>query len=267
MEFHDRLKVLRTQAAMTQRQLGETIGVSQVTIRNWETGVKTPSMTAIISLSKTFGTSSDFILGLQTDEKLQGAPATREEAHLLSEFRELDKHGKKAVSMICSLEKARVIEESKKKIVNFAEHISQKFIPMYSIPSAAGYSAPLDGEEYELIPVDESVPEGADFAIEASGNSMEPFIYDGETLYVKKDSDLDIGDVGIFIVNGARYCKQYYIDENRNMTLVSANPELRGSNIYISAESDATVVCCGKVLLPFATPLPAYFTNDEQSVV
>lgn len=262
MEIHDRLRALRTQASMTQRQLGEAIGVSQVTIRNWETGAKAPSMAAIISLSKTLGISADFLLGIETDDRLQAAPTTREEARLLSEFRELDKHGRKTVSMVCSLERARVAEESKKKIVSLAEHISQRFIPMYSIPSAAGYSAPLDGEEYELIPVDESVPDEADFAIEASGNSMEPFIYDGETLYVKKDSNLDIGDVGIFIVNGSRYCKQYYIDGRRNMTLVSANPELRESNIYISAESDATVICCGKVLLPFATPLPAYFTEE-----
>lgn len=262
MEFHNRLKTLRTQASMTQQQLGKAIGVSQVTIRNWETGAKMPSMAAIISLSKVFGTSSDFILGIKTDDRLQGAPTTREEARLLSEFRELDRCGKKTVSMICSLERARVMEESKKKIVSLAEHISQKFIPKYSTPSAAGYSAPIDGEEYEMILVDERVPDEADFAIEASGNSMEPYIYDGETLYVKKDSDLDIGDVGIFIVNGARYCKQYFIDGHRNMTLVSANPELQESNIYISAESDATVICCGKVLLPFETPLPSYFTEE-----
>jgi len=82
------------------------------------------------------------------------------------------------------------------------------------------------------------------------------------SLFVKKDCELDVGDVGIFIVNGARYCKQYYIDKDRNLTLVSANPDLRESNVYISAESDATVVCCGKVLLGESIPLPDYFLEE-----
>ena len=263
MEFNERLKVLRTQASITQKQLGESIGVSVLTIRNWETGTKLPSMPAIISLSKIFHTSSDFLLGLKSDVPLKSLPITTAEARLLSDYRELDLFGKKAVDTICSLEKARVSEESKKKIVDFKEHISAKrYIPKYTIPSAAGFSVPIDDDEYEMIPVDGTIPFDADFAVEAHGNSMAPYIHDGDTVFVKKDCELNIGDVGIFIVNGARYCKQYYIDEERNLTLVSANPEMRESNVYVDAESDTTVVCCGKVLLPVDIPLPAYFLEE-----
>ena len=263
MEFNERLKALRAQASMTQKQHGESVGVSTITIRNWETGVKSPSMPAIISLSKAFHVSSDFLLGLKSDVPLMSSPVTNTEARLLSDYRELDSFGRKAVDTICSLEKARVSEESKKKIADFKEYISaQRYIPKYTIPSAAGFSAPLDDDEYEMISVDDNVPYDADFAVEAHGNSMSPYIHDGETVFVKKDCKLNIGDVGIFVVNGARYCKQYYIDENRNLTLVSANPEMRESNVYVSAESDTTVVCCGKVLLPESIPLPTYFLEE-----
>lgn len=54
------------------------------------------------------------------------------------------------------------------------------------------------------------------------------------------------------------YCKQYYIDEDRNLTLVSANPRLKNTNVYISADSEASVVCYGKVLLDCRIELPDY---------
>lgn len=257
MEFHERLKALRVQASMTQKQLGELLDVSVVTIRNWETGTKLPSMQAIISLSKTLHTSSDYILGIEHNKILDTIPMSKTEAKLLSDYRGLDKYGQRTVEVVCAIEKLRVeeTEEAKRKY-------AIRYIPKYSTPSAAGYAVPLDGEDYTLIPVDESVPHDADFATEAHGNSMEPYIHDGDTVFVKKDCELDVGDVGIFIVNGARYCKQYYIDKDRNLTLVSANPDLRESNVYVSAESDATVLCCGKVLLGESIPLPDYFLEE-----
>ena len=256
MEFHERLIALRTQASMTQKELGDAVGVTVMTIRNWEAGTKQPSMRAIIYLSKTLHTSADYILGMENNQIVHTMPMSRNESKLLKDYRTLDRYGQKAVEVVCAIEKLRVEETEEIK-----RRSKIRYIPKYSTPSAAGYTVPLDGEEYELIPVDETVPHDADFATVAHGNSMLPYIHDGDTVYVKKDCELDVGDVGIFIVNGARYCKQYYIDEDRNLTLVSANPDLKGSNIYISAESDATVVCCGKVLLGENIPLPDYFTE------
>lgn len=265
MKFNERLKALRTQSAMTQAQLGELIGVSIITIRNWESGAKLPSMPAIISLSRALHASSDFILGITPDDILQMHPVNKAEAKLLADYRELDRHGRKAVETICSIEKARIIEAKHDNIVYFQEQASapSRYIPKYTTPSAAGYSAPLDGDDFEMILVDGNVPHDADFAVVIDGNSMEPYIHDGETVYVKKNCELNVGDVGIFNVNGSIYCKQYYIDSERNLTLVSANPDLRRSNIYVNAESEATVVCFGKVILREDIPLPSYFLNEE----
>lgn len=260
MEFNERLKALRMQAKMTQQDLSRLLGVSVVTIRNWEAGLKQPSMAAIIALSKTLCASSDYLLGLKPDTQNQIIPITKAETRLLSDYRVLDYYGKKAVDAVCAVEKERAA--ANERIIDFAEHTTVRYIPKYFTPSAAGYAVPLDGDEYEMIPVDDSVPNDADFATIAHGESMAPYIHDGDTIFVKNDSELDVGDVGIFIVNGARYCKQYYVDNDRNLTLVSANPALRGSNIYVSAESDTTVTCCGKVLLPENIPLPDYFLEE-----
>lgn len=145
----------------------------------------------------------------------------------------LDRHGRKAVETLCLLEKSRV--ESETKVSNITEPIvslekgksPSRYIPRYSTPSAAGYSVPLDGDDFEMILVDDTVPADADFAVGIQGNSMSPYIHDGDTVYVKKDCDLSVGDVGIFCVDGAIYCKQYYVDDKRNLTLVSANPRLK----------------------------------------
>lgn len=81
-------------------------------------------------------------------------------------------------------------------------------------------------------------------------------------VYVEKDTELSIGDVGIFCVDGAMYCKQYYLDKEGNLILVSVNPELRHTNVFVSSESGSSVRFCGKVLLKEKIELPSYLFDD-----
>ena len=92
---------------------------------------------------------------------------------------------------------------------------------------------------------------------------MYPYINDGDMVYVKKDAELQVGDVGIFCVDGAMYCKQYYIDDNNNLILVSANPNRRNSNVFVSFDSGSNVKALGKVLLGKHIELPDYLFEDE----
>ena len=262
METCDRLKALRVELGLTQKELGNRLGVSMVSIRHWEAGTKNPSMPAIVALAETFGVTTDYLLGVTPNQEHHNQPMTKGESVLLSNYRLLDSHGRKAVDTICVIEKARVKSEqlrsTKRPNVISIQNNPSRYIPRYTTPSAAGYSTPLDGDDFEMILVDENVPNDADFAVSIQGNSMYPYIKDGDTVYVKKDCELSIGDVGIFCVDGATYCKQYYIDEDKNLTLVSANPRLRNTNVFISADSEASVRCYGKVLLDCKIELPDY---------
>lgn len=105
-----------------------------------------------------------------------------------------------------------------------------------------------------MIRVDDSVPGDADYAVCIAGDSMEPYIHDGDMVFVKETENLDEGDVGIFSVNGEMLCKQYHIDNERNLHLLSANPERADVSVHISPDSGYTVRCCGKVLLAFNVP-------------
>ena len=81
---------------------------------------------------------------------------------------------------------------------------------------------------------------------------MEPYIMDGSVVFVDKDAEIQNGDIGIFSVNGSMYCKQYYKDEDGNVSLLSLNKNRQDMNVYLSSDCDDTFFCSGKVLLPTA---------------
>lgn len=262
MEFGERVKALRLERSMTQKELGKCLEVSEMSVRCWEYGTKKPSMSAIVALAQIFRVSTDYLLGVTIDEKRDNLILNNQEKVLLSNYRALDSHGKKAIDALCLIEKARVEAEDIIEpcdIVIQATHKSpSRYIPRYITTSAAGYSVPLDGDDFEMMLVDETIPADADFAVGIQGNSMAPYIHDGDTVYVKKDCELEVGDVGIFCVDGAMYCKQYYIDKDKNLTLVSANPRFKHTNVFVGTNSGSEVRCYGKVILNRNIGLPDY---------
>ena len=60
-----RLKELRTERGLTQKQLANTLGLAQSSIANWEADTKAPSAQALIILSRYFGVTTDYLLGEQ----------------------------------------------------------------------------------------------------------------------------------------------------------------------------------------------------------
>lgn len=267
MDFGQRLKNLRLERGYTQKELGSAIGVSVVAIRSWEKNSKKPAMDALLSLGRTLNVSMDtlmdFRIGDVSNSCLVLSPT---EKSLLKNYQLLDFHGRKVVDTICAIELERVSSVRQrpepKKIINIEEARATRYMPHYTSPSAAGFSVPLDGADFSMMPVNDSVPDTADYAVDIQGNSMEPYIHDGDMVYVQKDAELSIGDVGIFCVDGAMYCKQYYLDDERNLILVSANPDLRNSNVYVAADSGRSVSVCGKVLLDHRIELPDYLFEN-----
>ena len=266
MKFNERLRALRIKNSLTQKDLSTLVGVSIVSVGSWESGTKKPSSEAIISLAKSFNVSTDYLLGVSVEADKDEQLLSQSEKTLLSNYRLLDNHGRKVVDTVCVLEKSR-IESLHEPSVNRDNIVPvtrkpTRYIPRYSTPAAAGLSVPLDGDDFEMIPVNDSIPGDADFAVGIQGNSMYPYIHDGDTVYIKKASELAVGDVGIFSVDGAMYCKQYYLDESGNLMLLSANPRLKHTNVYVNVESGTDVRCYGKVLLGFKVDLPDYIYED-----
>ncbi len=63
MKFGERLKFLRTQEGITQKQLAEKTGTSERGIQNYEAGIRNPAYEALITLSDFFGVTIDYLVG------------------------------------------------------------------------------------------------------------------------------------------------------------------------------------------------------------
>lgn len=63
----DRIKELRKEKNLSQKALGQKIGVSQKAIDYWERGVNEPKASYIVAMAEFFGVSADYLLGI-TDE-------------------------------------------------------------------------------------------------------------------------------------------------------------------------------------------------------
>lgn len=63
----DTLKYLRQVNQMTQGEVADAISVNRSTYTSYETGRREPSNETLISLAKVFNVSTDYLLGLETD--------------------------------------------------------------------------------------------------------------------------------------------------------------------------------------------------------
>jgi transcriptional regulator with XRE-family HTH domain len=62
--FGQRLKAARKFLGLTQKQVGEKLGKSTITVKKYEKGDRIPDVNALAEISKTFNISADYILGL-----------------------------------------------------------------------------------------------------------------------------------------------------------------------------------------------------------
>ena len=249
MTIGEKIKLHRKAKKLTQTELGEYLGVQKNAVSKWETGrVEDIPTGKIRQMAEIFDVPAAYLM----QDELETPAPDSEQARL-----------------------ARILDllndEGRRQLLTFAQYLSTnaslcrhapegeiRYIRHYLFPAAAGYASPIEGEEYVLEPVTEATPTAADFAVTISGDSMEPYIRDGDTVYVQRDATLQEFDVGVFFVDGDVLCKQYCLDAARNLLLLSANPRREDANRVISADSGSRVVCYGKVLLDRRLPKPSY---------
>ena len=63
MNFSKRLKELRVEKAMTQKQLAEALSIGYRTIQDYEYGVIEPTVSVLVKLANFFGCSVDYLIG------------------------------------------------------------------------------------------------------------------------------------------------------------------------------------------------------------
>ena len=83
MEFGKKLKELRTNAGLTQAQLGSLIGVTKSVISFYELQERSPSPDVLIKLSQIFHVSTDYLLGLTVNETVDVSGLDSEDVALI----------------------------------------------------------------------------------------------------------------------------------------------------------------------------------------
>ena len=68
MEFSERLKDLRKQAALTKVDVAENLGITQPAYATWERGVKKPTQENLVKIAQILNVSIDYLVG-NSDEK------------------------------------------------------------------------------------------------------------------------------------------------------------------------------------------------------
>ena len=186
---------------------------------------------------------------------------SEDEIVLIEDYRALDGFGRELTRMVVAKEGERVqssltpeieIKSAKTekktstKILtpNFGEvrrtGIGKRSILLYDLPVSAGPGVYLDDETAEEIQVpDNEKTQAANFALRIRGNSMEPKYHDGDVLLVEDTDAVEVGELGVFILDGNGYFKKYGGD-----CLISLNPEY--GNILLKEYAEA--VCCGRVI-------------------
>ncbi len=69
MKFKDRIKQLREDSGMLQKELAAKIGVSRYAITGYESGKREPDLEKIIALAKVFDVSIDYLVGVSDIKK------------------------------------------------------------------------------------------------------------------------------------------------------------------------------------------------------
>ena len=135
----------------------------------------------------------------------QTAIYTPAEITHIKKYRALDEHGTKAVDSILDIEYERCA--SSPKVIPFPE--ATRVIPYSYIPASAGVGEWLDVENMDEIEIpDVAEYRNADFAVPVAGDSMEPTYSDGDILLIHEQDAVNIGDIGLFAVDGHGYVKE-----------------------------------------------------------
>jgi phage repressor protein C with HTH and peptisase S24 domain len=232
MTIGEKIRELREARGLTQKQLSQKLGESRGTlVSNWEVGISRPDCDRIVQLCNIFNVTADELLSVKIDPY----NISSEEWSRVAKYRMLDEHGKTVVDYLLNEEYARVLTSSKKK-----NRPRLMYINSYSFPVSAGVGSFVENEAPEQILVPECAEaEEADYVLTVTGDSMQPMFNDGDKVYVVNQQSVEIGEIGIFVINGDAYIKKLGKGQ-----LISLNEKYKP----IPLNNDDSIYCCGKVI-------------------
>lgn len=228
------------------------LGLSKGNTTSWRKGGN-PSADILIKIADELNCTVDVLLGRGNFAPIYN---NEEEKALYSAFVQLSDRDKAKVveraETLAELAAERAAAERLPKAKRNAaptnaqpspkdpEYAEVFYIDLCSLPASAGSGVQLDENYTEPLRIEHTlIAERANYAVRVSGNSMEDKYYDGDIVLVETCPEVEIGEIGLFIVNDLGYIKE--CGEDR---LISLNPKC--PDVTIGAGD--IVRCRGRVL-------------------
>ena len=258
MDYIDRIKQIKSQRKITNDMLSEMTGIPLGTLSKILAGFsESPKLSNIVAICQALGCSLDYIIS-GTPENNNNYTLEAGEIRLVEAYRKLDTHGRELCALVMDKELQRVTcseyETSTPKMTvlsgdevyrrisesNGVTRFGKRKILLYDLPVSAGPGEFLDASQaVEIYIPDSDKTADADFALKISGNSMEPKYRDGDILLVEDCESVEVGEPGIFVLDGDGYFKIFGGDR-----LISLN-KLYGD---ILLKDFQRVLCGGRVI-------------------
>lgn len=238
----ERILALIKQKGLSVSAVEKQLGFGNGAIKRFSTN--SPSIDKIIALSNFLNVSVEFILfGKETMESLP-----EDVNQLIRYYHSLDDMGRGMVlgkaETLAELAAERAAEQTQKakgiapssanprrvrrKPLPFPTEPEQTeedncYIDVCSFPANAGtgvYFEDIGIKPLQIVHTD--IADRANYAIRVSGDSMMPEYCDGDIVLVETCRSIEIGEIGVFMVDGDAYIKKYGGDR-----LISLNPKYK----------------------------------------
>lgn len=228
----NRIKERRTELGLTQAQISKATGIKSTTISNYENNISSPSDENIYKLMEVLKCDANYLFEW---EEVEDVKLSLHEKKHIKKYRTLDAYGKQAIDGLLEVEYTRcTLQPEEEKIPTISIKHS-----VYKVSAGRGFDLSDEDEWVEIEIPDTPEARKADFALTIKGDSMEPIYKDGEIVLVREQPSVDIGETGIFIVNGSGFIKK-----NGGDRLISINSDY--DDILFSAGD--VISCAGKVI-------------------
>lgn len=221
------LKTLRESLSMTQKEFATSLGISLSTYNGYEIGAREPKSDFLISVARKYGVTIDYLMGYSStpldtsQEEFFSTRYSQKALTIAKKYDELDRHGQGLLDAVLSLEHSRCISSNSQNVIEFPS-IRRPEWTVYDQQVSAGNGISLWEESATKYYIPESGADCvryADFGIRVSGDSMEPRFHDGDILMIQKTETLELGEIGVVIMDGEGYVKQIGPGQ-----LISLNP-------------------------------------------
>lgn len=247
-----RIKEARENQGLTQTELGKIVGVTGSAITNYENETSHPKEPIMYKLIEALKVDANYLFQDCVKLPKEANDVTLAEYEHIKKYRFISTHSPDGASVVDTVldreyaiaEKLREQKEQLEQIQKMDMEVAEEIVPFriisyhQKLASAGNGQVVFDDGAVDRIQIpDIKKYKRVSYAIGVNGKSMEPLYHDGDILLIEPTCQVEIGEIGIFIVDGEAFVKKL-----GNGELISLNKGHK--NIALTEYSN----CMGRVV-------------------